>query len=57
MKFLKRRKTFIYIEMERYDDAEALLQEMLESGDEESKDFAANELEYLRNLRSQAQNS
>jgi tetratricopeptide (TPR) repeat protein len=57
IKFLKRRKAYVFIEMERYDDAEVLFREMLESNDEESKDFAANELEYLRNLRSQAQNS
>lgn len=54
MKFLKRRKSFVYIEMKRYDDAEALLTGMLESNDKESKDFAINELEYLKNLRSKS---
>jgi hypothetical protein len=54
IKFIKRRKAFVFIEMKRYDDAENLLKEMLESNDEESKEFAVNELQYLQQLRSES---
>ena len=45
MAFLKRRKSYILINLKRYKEAEALLQEMLE--DPLCKDFAQNELNYL----------
>ena len=50
MKFLKRRKAFIYIEAERFDEARALLTQMAESNDEDDRKFAASELEYLNEL-------
>lgn len=55
MKFLKRRKAFIYIESQRYDDARALLNEMANSSDEDDRRFAAGELEYLNEQLSQSQ--
>ena len=55
MKFLKRRKAFIYIEAERLDEARALLAQMAESNDEDDRKFAAAELEYLNEQLAQSQ--
>lgn len=45
--FLKRRKAYILIDMERYVEAEVLLQEMMSSGDELTRRFAKSELDYI----------
>lgn len=55
MKFLKRRKAFIYIESQSYDDARALLNEMANSSDEDDRRFATGELEYLNEQLSNSQ--
>jgi len=48
--FLNRRKVYLLIEHERYDDAEKLLAEMVD--DPENMDFANAELSYLHKKRS-----
>lgn len=52
MSFLKRRKSYILIDLKRYQEAKALLQEMLK--DPFCKEFAQKELSYL-NEREQSQ--
>ena len=47
--FLKRRKAYVYIEFERYDEAEKLLRKMLD--EPENSDFAISELAYIQKLR------
>lgn len=45
--FLKRRKAFILTDSQRFVEAEVLLQELLNSGDEVTSRFAASELQYV----------
>lgn len=52
MKFLKRRRAFYMIENGLYDDAEIILKEILNSSDEDDRDFAQSELAYIEQLRS-----
>jgi hypothetical protein len=47
--FLKRRKAYVYIEKNRFDDAESLLKQMLNEPD--NSDFAINELAYIQKIR------
>lgn len=47
--FLKRRKAYVYIDLERYDEAEKLLKKMLD--EPENSDFAISELAYIRKLK------
>jgi hypothetical protein len=49
--FLKRRKAYILMELQKYDEAKALLVEM--QADPDLAQFAKSELEYLENLRSE----
>jgi hypothetical protein len=48
MAFLKRRKTYVLIDLKRYDDARKLLTEMLD--DSLCAEFAENELNYLNTI-------
>lgn len=48
MAFLKRRKTYVLIDLKRYDDARKLLTEML--NDSLCAEFANNELNYLNDI-------
>ena len=45
--FLKRRKAYILIDAGRYVEAEVLLQEMMNSGDDMTRRFAKGELDYI----------
>nr|WP_298673705.1 hypothetical protein [uncultured Prevotella sp.] len=47
--FLNRRKAYVYIDLQRYDEAEALLKRMLD--DPDNTDFAIGELAYLQKLK------
>jgi hypothetical protein len=47
--FLKRRKAYVFIQQQRYDEAEKLLKKMLD--DPDSSDFALNELAYIQKMR------
>ncbi len=47
--FLKRRKAYVYIDLQRYDEAEALLKKMLD--DPDNTDFAIGELAYLQKIK------
>lgn len=47
--FLKRRKAYVLIERQKYDEAEQLLKTML--SDPNSSDFAINELAFLRQVK------
>lgn len=47
--FLKRRKAYAYIDLQRYDEAEALLKKMLD--DPDNTDFAIGELAYLQKIK------
>jgi hypothetical protein len=46
--FLKRRKSYVLIETGRYDEARAILNELL--NDPDSSDFAMSELAYLQKI-------
>lgn len=50
VRFLYRRKAYLYVAQEAYDEAERLLKKMLD--DPESSDFALNELAYLQKRKS-----
>ena len=45
--FLKRRKAYILTDAQRFVEAEVLLQELLNSNDEITRNFAASELQYV----------
>ncbi len=45
--FLKRRKAYILTDAQRFVEAEILLQELLNSSDEVTRNFAASELRYV----------
>ena len=47
--FLKRRKAYLLVQLERYDEAEKLLKHLL--NDPESSDFALKELAYIQRKR------
>lgn len=47
--FLYRRKASVYIDKQRYDEAEKLLRKMLD--DPENSDFAINELAYIQKIK------
>jgi Tfp pilus assembly protein FimV len=47
--FLKRRKAYVYIDLQHYDEAESLLKKMLD--DPDNTDFAIGELAYLQKLK------
>lgn len=47
--FLKRRKAYVFIDQQRYDEAEKLLKKMLD--DPDNSDFALNELAYIQKMR------
>lgn len=49
--FLKRRKAYALVNLQMYDEAKALLEEM--KGDPDLAQFAKSELEYLESLRSE----
>ncbi len=49
--FLKRRKAYYLIDMRRYDDAEAVLEELMKNPDQ--ADWAKSELEYIREIKSE----
>ncbi len=49
--FLNRREAYVLIDLQKYDEAEALLKEML--NDPMSKEFAEGELKYIEQLRNQ----
>ena len=49
MAFLKRRKTYVLIDLKRYDDARKLLTEM--QNDSLCAEFAENELNYLNSIK------
>ena len=49
--FLKRRKAYALMNLQMYDEAKALLDEM--KGDPDLAQFAKSELEYLESLRSE----
>ena len=49
--FLDRREAYVLIDLQKYDEAEALLKEML--NDSMSKEFAEGELKYIEQLRNQ----
>jgi hypothetical protein len=49
--FLKRRKAYALVNLQMYDEAKALLDEM--KGDPDLAQFAKSELEYLESLRSE----
>jgi hypothetical protein len=51
--FLARRKCYILIDKQRFDEAKELLNKMLE--DPDNSDFAINELQYIDNLTSSAE--
>jgi pentatricopeptide repeat protein len=44
--FLKRRYVYVLIENGNYDDAESILEKMIEN--DESADFAKDELDYIK---------
>lgn len=46
MNFLKRRKAYVLIDQQKFDEAKAMLQKMLD--EPENSDFAINELAYLQ---------
>ena len=48
--FLIRRRTFVLIEAKKYDEAEKMLKQMLESDEEGMRTYAKSELEYLKKL-------
>ena len=48
--FLKRREAYVLIDQKKYAEAEILLKELLENPS--CKDFAENELKYIKHLRS-----
>lgn len=48
--FLIRRRTFVLIEAKKYDEAEKMLKQMLESEEEGMRTYAKSELEYLKKL-------
>ena len=47
--FLKRRKAYIYVSQHRYEEAEALLKNMLD--DPDNSDFALNELAFIQRMK------
>uniref|UniRef100_A0AB33IQ54 Tetratricopeptide repeat protein n=1 Tax=Prevotella sp. GTC17253 TaxID=3236793 RepID=A0AB33IQ54_9BACT len=47
--FLYRRKAYVYIDKQRYDEAEKLLRKMLD--DPENSDFAISELAYIQKMK------
>jgi tetratricopeptide (TPR) repeat protein len=47
--FLKRRKAYVYIDLQHYDEAESLLKKMLD--DPDNTDFAIGELAYLQKIK------
>lgn len=49
LNFLKRRKAYVYIDHQRYGEAEKLLKKMLD--DPDNSDFALNELAYIQRMR------
>ena len=49
--FLDRREAYVLIDLQKYDEAEVLLKEML--NDPMSKEFAEGELKYVEQLRKQ----
>lgn len=49
LNFLKRRKAYVCISQQRYDEAEKLLKKMLD--DPDNSDFALNELAYIQKMK------
>ena len=49
LQFLYRRKTYVLVELHRFDEAEEMLRQMID--DPESGDFALDELAYIQQLR------
>ena len=49
LNFLKRRKAYVCISQQRYDEAEAMLKKMLD--DPDNSDFALNELAYIQKIK------
>ena len=54
---LKRSKVYIYVESQKYDEAEALLIELGISGNQEIREFVVSELNHICQLRAEYQNT
>ena len=53
---LKRRKVYIYVESQKYNEAEALLTELGRSTNQDIREFVVSELDHICQLRAENQN-
>ena len=54
---IKRRKVYIYVEGQKYDEAEALLIELGTSANQEIREFVVSELNHICQLRAESENN